>query len=98
MEFVTSSLQERLLTELRQAATAKIAVAFFNPEARMLAALRTVPRLRLLVADDFQVNNPESLEDLSDQGKWVRAASAEAHGGNLHSKVYLVRRKDKTEW
>src|SRR5438046_2877545 len=98
MQFATTDLQDRLIQELGQAASVTIAVAFFAPEAHVLAALKKVQKLRLLVADDFQINNPDGLEELSDHGHWVRAVSAELHGGNLHSKVYLVQRKDKSLW
>jgi len=98
MEFLTSDLRATLLTELRRAASVQIAVAFFCPEEDVLASLKTVPRLKLLVADNFQVNNPANLKALSEEGHWVRALNAEAHGGNLHSKVYLVRRRDDSYW
>lgn len=97
MEFATSDLQDRLLKELRQAAQADIGVAYFGPDEKVLAALKNVPRLRLLVANDFQANNPEPLESLS-RNHWVRAVVPELHGGNLHSKVYLIRRTDKSFW
>lgn len=98
MEFATTDLRERLLRELRHASSADIAVAFFNPEQEVFTALAQVPKIRLLVANDFQVNNPDRLEALSQQGHWVRAVSAEASGGNLHSKVYLIQRNDKSLW
>lgn len=98
MEFATTNLREKLLHELQEAKSVKIAVAYFSPEQNVLAALQQVPRLRLLVAKDFQVNNPDSLESLSKRRHWVRAVSAEEHGGNLHSKVYLIRRKDNSLW
>jgi HKD family nuclease len=97
MEFATRDLQERLLKELRQAARADIGVAYFGPDEKVLAALQKVPCLRLLVANDFQANNPHPLEVLS-KNHWVRAVVPEVHGGNLHSKVYLIRRKNKSFW
>src|SRR5262249_20365799 len=44
------------------------------------------------------INNPDSLETLHQNGKWVRAISPEEHGGNLHAKVYVVTRKDNSLW
>jgi len=38
------------------------------------------------------------LEALHQNGKWVRVISPEEHGGNLHAKVYLVTRSDKSLW
>lgn len=98
MEFVTTDLRNRLFGELASAAHVDIAVAYFCPEPSMLSALQAVPRLRLFVSNDFQINNPDSLEALHDNGKWVRAISPEEHGGNLHAKVYLVTRTDGSLW
>jgi hypothetical protein len=98
VEFVTTDLRDRLLGELATASQADIAVAYFCPEPATLAALQAVPRLRLIVSNNFQINNPDSLEALHQNGKWVRAISPEEHGGNLHAKVYLVTRKDNSHW
>lgn len=98
MEFVATDLRDRLLRELSAASQADIAVAYFCPEPVTLAALQEVPQLRLLVSNNFQINNPDSLEALHQNGKWVRAISPEGHGGNLHAKVYLVTRRDHSCW
>ena len=39
MEFVVTDLRDRLLTELRQASAVDIAVAYFNPDAEVLARM-----------------------------------------------------------
>lgn len=98
MEFATTDLRDRLLQQLRQAERADVAVAYFCPDRETLTALWGLPGLRLLVANDFQVNNPDGLESLADAGHWVRAVSPELHGGNLHSKVYVVHRRDNSTW
>ncbi|MFO0798878.1 MAG: phospholipase D-like domain-containing protein [Gemmataceae bacterium] len=98
MEFVTSGLGDRLRRELRRAARVDIAVAYFNPDPQTLQALQRVPRLRLLVSDDFEINDPDSLQALDSRSNYIRAVSAELHGGNLHAKVYLIERKDGTNW
>jgi HKD family nuclease len=96
--FATTDLRSCLLDELATASQADVAVAYFCPEPATLAALQAVPRLRLLVSNNFQINNPDSLEALHQNGKWVRAISPEEHGGNLHAKVYLITRKDGSLW
>jgi hypothetical protein len=98
MEFVATDLRDRLLGELAAASRADIAVAYFCPEPAALAALQAVPQLRVLVSNNFQINNPNSLEALHQNGKWVRSISPEEHGGNLHAKVYLITRRDHSLW
>lgn len=98
MEFVVTNLRDHLLGELTAASQADIVVAYFCPEPATLAALQAVPHLRLLVSNNFQINNPDSLETLHQNGKWVRSIYPEQHGGNLHAKVYLITRKDHSCW
>lgn len=98
MQFAKADLRSRLHDELAKAARADIAVAFFSPEPATLAALQAVPELRLLVSNSFQVNNPDALEALHRNNHWVRALPPEGYGGNLHAKVYLMSRKDKSTW
>jgi PLD-like domain len=98
VEFVTTNLRARLLDEMATAVRVDIAVAYFCPEPATLAALQAVPRLRLLVSNCYQINNPDNLEALHKNNKWVRAILPEAHGGNLHAKVYIITRKDNSVW
>jgi hypothetical protein len=55
-----------------------IAVAFFNPDNGILSALARVPNLRLVISDDFQVNDPYKLESLAGNGS-LRAVPADAN-------------------
>jgi len=98
MEFVTDSLGDSLLGELKTAKKAIAAVAFFNPDEAILAAIKKVPRVTLVVADDFQINNPYKLESLCRSANWVRAVRAEAYKRKLHSKVVLIERRDGSRW
>jgi len=41
-------------------------VAYFSPDDKVLAALKAVSKLRLLVANDFQANNRDPVEQLSE--------------------------------
>ncbi|MDX6577838.1 MAG: 5-methylcytosine-specific restriction enzyme [Blastocatellia bacterium] len=97
MRFVFNNLERILLAELRSATNANIAVAFFNPEDAVLAALQTVPDLKLIVSEDFEINNPYKLECLA-QSADVWMVPADAAAGKLHAKVFLVRRHNGSSW
>ncbi len=98
MEFATADFGAALLNELKVASRASVAVAYFNPDDTILSALKKIPQLRLLVADDFHINNPYKLESLCRRGVWVRAVPVDSSAGKLHSKVFLIRRKDGSRW
>ena len=97
MEFATADHGETLLKELKKASAANIAVAYFNPEERVFAALKSVPQLALTVSRDFQQVNPYKLEPLRRRGNQV-SASADEPLGKLHVKVYWTQRKNGTCW
>lgn len=98
MEFATANLGTSLLRELKAASKVVAAVAYFNPEETVLSALKKVPKLKLLITADFQVNNPYKLASLCRAGVWVRAVPVDSTTGKLHSKVFLVQRRDGTCW
>lgn len=98
MKFTTTAHGAVLLRELKNAAKASIAVGFFNPDKAELLALGKIPKLRLLVSDDFQFNNPYKLESLCRRGVFIRAVRAESTIGKLHSKVYVIERQDGSRW
>src|ERR1700723_2629105 len=97
MRFARVRLGELLIRELKSARAARIAVAYFNPDQEMLAVLAGVPRLKLVVSDDFQFNNPYKLEILARHGT-VRFVPSEMDAGKLHAKVFVVHRKSGTRW
>ena len=97
MKFATADLGKVLRTELRLASEASIAVAYFNPDDTILSALTRLPSLKLVISADFQVNDPYKLESLARRGT-LRAVPADANAGKLHSKVFLIHRKDGTRW
>lgn len=98
MEFATANLGTTLLRELKVASKVVAAVAYFNPEDTVLSALKKVPKLKLLITADFQVNNPYKLASLCRTGVWVRAVPVDSTTGKLHSKVFFVHRRDGTCW
>src|SRR5882724_778322 len=97
MRFATQNLREVLQAELGLAGKVKIAVAFFNPEDAVLAALRTVPDLKLIVSENFEINNPYKLERLA-QSATIGMVPADTTAGKLHAKVFLVRRRNGSLW
>lgn len=97
MRFARVRLGELLIRELKSARAARIAVAYFNPDQEMLSVLAGVPRLKLVVSDDFQFNNPYKLEILARHGT-VRFVPSEMDAGKLHAKVFVVHRKSGTRW
>jgi hypothetical protein len=98
LKFVTADLGQTLLAELSAASRATIAVAYFNPDDPLLAALKRVPQLRVLIAQDFQINNPYKLESLCAKDVWLRAVPVDSEDGKLHSKVFYFQRKDGSRW
>jgi HKD family nuclease len=97
MRFAFSDLGQTLRDELRSASSAKIAVAYFNPDDTLLSALLGIPELKLIVSDDFQMNNPYKLEVLH-QSASLGIVPADGDAGKLHAKVFLVYREDGRRW
>jgi len=64
MKFLSHGIGELVLKELRKASEARLAVAFFNPDNRMLDALAGLPKLKLIVSEEFAFTNPYKLEKL----------------------------------
>ena len=97
MRFATANLGPTLRAELDSASVASVAVAYFNPEDTILSALAAVSSLKLVISDDFQVNDPYKLESLN-RGSSLRVIPADESSGKLHSKVFHIRRQDGTRW
>lgn len=97
MRLAVSGIGTVLCSELGSASAGSFAVAYFNPNPETLSALAALPKLRLVVSDDFQINNPFKLEQLTGRGM-LRVVPADASAGKLHSKVFLIRRQDGTRW
>lgn len=97
MRFQSAELARHLIGELRGARSVSIAVAYFNPDPATLAELKKVPNLRLVVSDDFAVNDPHKLESLKNAAD-MRFIPSESDAGKLHAKVFIVHRKNGTRW
>jgi len=96
MRFVTDGIGELVLEELGKAVEASLAVAFFNPNDRMLDALARITKLKLVVSEEFTVNNPYKLEKLTTAT--LRSIPPGHANGKLHAKVLTVKRRDGSYW
>jgi HKD family nuclease len=96
MRFLSQNVGDLVLQELRKAVEARIAVAFFSPDDRFLAALRAVPRLTLIVSEEFTVNNPYKLEQLI-HGTLL-SIPPDDEKGKLHAKVLVIKRGNGSYW
>jgi len=97
MRFESTRLGERLIRELKSARRASIAVAYFNPDSVTLEVLKTVPKLKLVVSDNFEINDPHKLEKLKNTGP-LHFVASEGDAGKLHAKVFIVHRKNGSRW
>lgn len=96
MKFVSHGVGELVLKELGQASEAWFAVAFFNPNDGMLGALAGVPKLKLIVSEEFAVNNPYKLERLKCNN--LRSIPPDDFHGKLHAKVLITKRQNGSYW
>ena len=92
MRFLSDGIGELVLGELSNAVEARIAVAFFNPDTRMLNTLARLAKLTLIISEEFTVNNPYRLERLT-QAK-LRSIPPDSDDGKLHAKVLIIKRRN----
>jgi HKD family nuclease len=96
MKFLSHGIGELVLKELRKASEARLAVAFFNPDNRMLDALAGLPKLKLIVSEEFAFTNPYKLEKL--KLDLLRSVSPDDVHGKLHVKVLIIKRPNGSYW
>jgi len=58
VRFLSDGIGELVLEKLGKAIEAHLAVAFFNPSDRMLDVLARIKKLKLIVSEEFSINNP----------------------------------------
>jgi hypothetical protein len=98
MIFVTQpDIGRIVLNELHNAIDVRLAMAYFNPDKGALTALRDVPRLTLIISEEFTINDPYKLEELPSTAT-VRSVPADSENGKLHAKVLVVKRPDGDLW
>jgi HKD family nuclease len=96
MNFHSKSIGDKLLDKLIQATKVQIASAFFCPNDRLLKALKAVPSLELVVSEEFTINDPYKLEQLTKAD--VRSIPPDHADGKLHAKVFIVTLRDASQW
>lgn len=96
MRFLSEGIGELVLTKLDKAIEARLAVAFFNPSERMMDALAGIAKLKLIISEEFAVNNPYKLEKLKTAA--LRAVPPDDANGKLHAKVLIIKLQDGSYW
>jgi hypothetical protein len=96
MKFVSDGIGAIVMKELGLGTEACLAVAYFNPNERMLDALGRLKKLKLIVSEEFTMNNPYKLEKLT--RATLRSVPPGHADGKLHAKVLIVRRRDGSYW
>ena len=84
MYFLTPpNLAPTVLAKLADADDVRIAVAYFNPDHNLLAELRRIPRLRLIVSEEFAINDPykpPSTTTVASSSYWALKCTAGSNG------------------
>jgi hypothetical protein len=96
VKFLSKGIGKLVLEELDTASEAQLAVAFFNPNDHTLDVLAAVPKLKLIVSEEFAVNNPYKLEKLKRDN--LRSIPPDDFHGKLHAKVLIIKRQNGSNW
>ena len=96
MQFQCKNIGDKLLEKLAQATKVQIASAFFCPNGQLLNSLKAVPHLELVLSEEFGINDPYKLEQLTNAD--VRAIPPDHTDGKLHAKVFIVTLRDGSQW
>jgi len=97
MKFLTSKAVGRAVAAaLSHATRIRIASAFFSPGIDTLALLNTAKDLTIVISEEFTINDPEKLEQLS--GAVKRSVPPDSKDGKLHAKVFLADMSDGSNW
>ena len=96
MRFICDDIGNVVLDELEGAAEVFVAMAFFNPNNRMLEALSYLKKLSLVFSTEYTITNPYKLETL--KSAELRCIPTDSESGKLHAKVLIVKRRDGSYW
>jgi HKD family nuclease len=90
---------DRLCVELRKAKSIFIAAAYFLPNDAVLNLMSKVPDLKIIVSEEFNINNPDKLKPLTNRGRvrCIPTFPPYTHG-RLHAKVIWGTRDDSSEF
>ena len=81
---------------LKTAQRVLVASAFFSPGSETLSLLKSTKNLTLVVSEEFTVNNPKNLKQLS--SAVVRSVPTDSEDGRLHAKVFIAELPDGSDW
>jgi HKD family nuclease len=96
VKFLSDGIGKLVLEKLGQTIEARLAVAFFNPDDQMLNALLGLSKLKLIVSEEFTINNPYKLEKLRTTS--LRSIPPDDKNGKLHAKVLIAKLQDGSYW
>lgn len=97
MQLVTREIGNLVAEELRQTAQLTIAMAYFRPDDQTLSLLRKVSKLRIIISEEFTINNPNKLKKLTSRGQ-IKCVPPDSKLGKLHAKVIYGTRKDASQF
>lgn len=93
MKFLSGTVGQEVMKEIKSASAVTIASAYFSPGDEEVAVLGEVPELRIYVSKEFDISDPRSLEVLSEEAS-VKCIPVDSDEGRFHAKVVSCRRKD----
>jgi hypothetical protein len=97
MQFLTSGEIGKALSDvLKNAVSVSVASAFFSPGSETLSTLKFAKNLTLVISEEFTINNPNSLEQLT--SAVVRSVPTDSKDGKLHAKVFIAQLPDNSDW
>jgi hypothetical protein len=96
VRFLSEGIGKVVLEKLGKAIEVRLAVAFFNPGNHMLNVLAEITDLKLIVSEEFTINNPYKLEKL--KAAALRSIPPDDDNGKLHAKVLILKLRDGSYW
>jgi HKD family nuclease len=97
MQFITGREIGKSVTGVLQAAkSVRVASAFFSPGSSTLSELQATKSLTLIISEEFTINNPKNLEQLT--SAVVRSVPTDSKDGKLHAKVFIAEMPDGSDW
>src|SRR6185312_6379981 len=97
MEFLSDNIGDKLLESLRKSTEVFAAVAYFSPDQEILETLKSIPKLRLTISDDFIINNPYHLLELALKKHEIKVFNS-GNIAKLHSKVFIGKLQNGKWW
>src|SRR5665213_2037724 len=96
MNFLNTDIGRALSVKLANAKQVQIASAFFSPSESMLVSLNGISNLRMVISEEFSINDPYKLAKLNLTS--IRSVPTDDARGKLHAKVFIARLRDGSTW